>query len=108
MTKEDGTWRIKEFFEADHPMMLFYKHRGRNKFLYYCICGEYDSYSLFVGTWKGSPPADPVFTRMTEYRFDEDEGNDWQRMVDKLTAEAEAAGAAQWDEVTRQPWWANS
>src|SRR5262245_29214344 len=105
MERADGTRRLKEFFEADDPMMMFYRHRGRNKFIYYCVWGEYDSYSVFVGSWKRSPPAEPVFTSMVEYRFGEDEGNDWQAMVDKLNAEAVAAGAVCWDEVTSQCWW---
>lgn len=88
-------------FDPDDPMMMFYNHKGRRKFVYYCVHGEHESYSIFVGTWKGLPPKEPVFTRLTRYGFTPKESLKWREMADRLQTEANAANAVCWNEVKR-------
>src|SRR5689334_5464779 len=77
--------------------VIFYRHDGRNK----CVCalvnGEWESYSLFVGTWDAVPPEPPVLKNVVAYYFDEDEDIEWQKMADELMTEAAKAGAMRWE-----------
>ena len=124
MHRDDGMGRMEDLFDLEDDSMMFYRKGSTNKFLYCCVWGEHISYSIFVGTWKGCPPGDPIFTEMIEYRYSggpggsdgsdapvlyadagEDESIAWEKKSDKLIAEARAAGACAWNDVANQAWW---
>src|ERR1051325_5182501 len=107
MQKDDGMKQMEQLFDPEDDTMMFYRKGGKNKFLHCCIHGEHISYSIFVGTWKGCPPGDPIFTEMIDYRYSggpggsdgsdapivnadagENESVAWDKKSDKLLAEA--------------------